>query len=650
VFIFSYAVFDLPQQRARVVLLCAVVTAAVSLIPAVSKFMMSWIENHIKPEVLKKNKITTGVLIVISAVTGYYISLIELKQEPGILSDNITYIGAMIAVFILSGFISGRLLKLWSYIKQLAAVFRDTRFLITVLLLNAYAVVYLIMARQTFYWDNAGYWRSAAELSELAFSAPAGFFSTVIDSVFWYDYHYLPAVIPAYIMAIFNTGRLTFVLAIINFFVVPFWAMLFAASRKAVRLDSDTGGTNKSKELSGYVMSAAALFVVPYMAVTGFLDVGGAGFAFACAYLFFNSDDDGFLSGLLLCAVMMFRRWYIFYVIAFLICALLYALPYKERRRKLVLMLFSFGAPVFLLFQGYISGVLLRDDFSDIYSAYSFSMLTDVRFILRYFGIAIISGMTIFTIYRVCKRKARYTAFLPLLCCLLIFFIFTSVQSFGMQHLLLFAAPIALICIDASREKITRTVALVISVLSFASIFIPRDQPRSIHEIKNYAPIPSYSGYPVIRRDAAALAALDKFVRGLDGRTAVLASSFTLNSDLLALIEPSFDPLKPLNANADIIHTAAVDKRDGLPYALSSADYIVAALPVQTHLAPDQQRSVVIPAEAMFKKTPFSAAFERLTDTFELQEGIIVCVFERLRQNTDEELEWLWDEIRAGWQ
>ena len=634
-FIFADDVFGMAQLRVRHLLLFPIASAAMTIIPAIKKFIDYSIVKPLKDKLSKNDTIVNAFPAIIALIVGPFIGLIGLGYEDSWLSGVFTAIGAIIFLFILLILIAVRAKLIGRYIRLLASAFADIRFVAAVILLNIYAVVFLLVARQTFFWDSAGYWQSAAYLSQMAFSSPVGLLRSVIGSIFTHDYNYLPAVIPAYVMAIFNTSRMAFVLAVVNFYVVPFWAMLYAVSKK-------TGG------FTGFITSAFALVFVPFLAVVGFLDVGGIVFAFACVYLFFYSDEDGFVSGLILCATVMFRRWYVFFAIAFLICAIVYCLPVKERRRKLALMLFGFGGPMFVFFQGYVSGILLRDNFADIYYAYSFAIVTDIRFILRYFGWILLLGMLAYTVYSVRKKRNGFAAAFPLCCSILIFFLFVSIQSFGMQHLLLFAAPIAIACLNAAaeRERWLRYTALIVAAMCFFSVFIPRAQPQTIHEIRGFSALPTISIYPQIREDAEELARLDDFVRGLDGGVAVLASSFVLNSDLLALVEPSLNSLLPLNANDRILHSPQVDRRDGLPFVLAYAEYIVAAYPVQTHLDPNEQRVVTVPAEALLSDTPFSAAFERLGVMFELRNGTTVYIFERTRPNTAYELEWLWESIQ----
>jgi hypothetical protein len=126
-----------------------------------------------------------------------------------------------------------------------------------------------------------------------------------------------------------------------------------------------------------------------------------------------------------------------------------------------------------------------------------------------------------------------------------------------------------------------------------------------------------------------------------------LASSFVLNADLLAKTEASLNFLTPLERSKNIAYLPDVDKRDGKPYNIVYVKYIVIALPIQTHLDPKDQLSVVIPAQMLTSDTPFAAAFEKLDVKFTLKDGVQAYIYERLRPNTEEEIDEVWEMIDA---
>jgi hypothetical protein len=387
------------------------------------------------------------------------------------------------------------------------------------------------------------------------------------------------------------------------------------------------------------------------------LDVGGVFLAVAVLYFFaFCQTEPGadFFGGVVLCLLVLFRRWYIFFAAAFIICALLYALVLRgDKIKKAAFTLFGFLFSFFVFFQGYFTKRLLGENYADIYSAYKFSFDTDVKIFLRYFGILLILAVSGYVIYAFAAKKKEEFANTVFLYGLFVsvFFMFTVIQTHGQQHLLLYVPALALLLINfVKSSKRAKTILAAVSVCCAAGMFISGAQPQSLGEIASFSPLPSFSACPAVREDAEALAALAEYVNGLEGDVAVLASSFVLNADIIAKTPASLNCLLPLEKSKNIAYLPEVDKRDGKPYNIVYVSYIITALPVQTHLDPNEQLAVAVPAEMLVSDTPFSRAFEKMNMSFELKDGVQAYVYRRVRPNTEEEIEALWEAIdfRAG--
>ncbi|MCL1794819.1 MAG: hypothetical protein FWG34_13235 [Oscillospiraceae bacterium] len=521
-------------------------------------------------------------------------------------------------------------------IRSFLAPFRDPGFLSVVLGANLAAVLYLALSRQVYFWDNAGYWESAAAMSKLAFSHPWQFVKELAESIYASDYNYMPAVLPALAMAAFGAGRLVFVLSIVNFYFVPFLCLLYKAA----------------KDFTGFLAAVFCLPMVFYLALLGFLDVGGVFLAAAALYIFLFCKADpkiDFCGGTALCLLVLFRRWYVFFAAGFVLCAVAYALVLRgEKLKKAAFTLLGFLAPLFAFFFGYVTNRLLGRNYADIYSAYKFSFGADVRIFLRYFGILPLLAMAGYAVYILAAKKREKLAQTIFLCALApaIFAMFVMVQTHGQQHLLLYAPAFALLLANfAGSSKRAKAIAAAVAALCSAGIFLPFAQPQSLGEISSYAPIPSFSVYPAVREDAKALADLALYVENLEGDVAVLASSFVLNADIIAKTKASLDCFMPLERSKNIAYLPEVDKRDGKPYNIVYVSYIVLALPIQTHLNPDEQRAVAVPARMLSSDTPFAKAFEKMDVSFGLKDGVTAYVYRRTRPNTEEEMGEMWNAI-----
>ena len=74
-----------------------------------------------------------------------------------------------------------------------------------------------------------------------------------------------------------------------------------------------------------------------------------------------------------------------------------------------------------------------------------------------------------------------------------------------------------------------------------------------------------------------------------------------------------------------------VDAVDGPPTAgLEDCAIVIVGDPVQTHLNPDDQQTVVVPSREMLKGLGIGAKFRRTGEVFHLEQGVSAVVFERL--------------------
>jgi hypothetical protein len=140
---------------------------------------------------------------------------------------------------------------------------------------------------------------------------------------------------------------------------------------------------------------------------------------------------------------------------------------------------------------------------------------------------------------------------------------------------------------------------------------------------------------PLVRSDLAELgrlvAAIDRVAAEMGGRPSIycLASSAVLNSNILYAYPPSLH--RPFHAAMLVRNTANIDKRDGFPNELVSADLVVVCDPPQVHQGVENQQVVVEPARQILAGEGFGAAFERLPEEFVLEGGTKTYVYVRAR-------------------
>jgi hypothetical protein len=86
------------------------------------------------------------------------------------------------------------------------------------------------------------------------------------------------------------------------------------------------------------------------------------------------------------------------------------------------------------------------------------------------------------------------------------------------------------------------------------------------------------------------------------------------------------------------VYAPDVDKRDGFPQALPTADIVVTTDPPQIHLAAEDQQVILEPARQLAEKVGIGAAFERLEGEYTLDGGAKAFLYRRTRPVTAEEI------------
>jgi hypothetical protein len=176
-----------------------------------------------------------------------------------------------------------------------------------------------------------------------------------------------------------------------------------------------------------------------------------------------------------------------------------------------------------------------------------------------------------------------------------------------------------------------------IAIMAFIPVFSAYTGPLGYFS-QNIFPIGKCP--PLIRHDLPEirrlLAALEDYDSRTGGTVYVLASSQVINSSQLSDANQSLGTNYKVTGR--IVRSAEIDKRDGFPARLLNAEYVLVAVPVQYHLRPEDQRVIGIPAQALLMRRNIGKAFDRLQESFVLDDGVKVYIFRKVRPITQEEL------------
>lgn len=536
-----------------------------------------------------------------------------------------------------------------------------------ILLVNFLFAGFVRNEKTLYAWDHVAYWSMSRNLAQDFQRAPAEAISETAASIWRDEINLLPSVLPALVMVPAGESRTAFILALLDLYSIPALLLGFLLF---LRLSGEKPG-------SGLLFWIAAVLLIPAFwqpLSLGYPGSGGMILAFLILSLAWScresaGDDESsqdrlrlLAMGLLLAFLTLFRRWWAFWSLSFclvwagelLIRAVIEFPENRAGAKILIRRMLSLGLSVFvflLLIGGPRILAVARTDYAGKFVHYkghhgiagAFSLLRDE------FGLLGILILAVAWLMLLIDRKWRSKALFLTIHSLLIAGLFFRVQDPSPQHwyllmpaFLLVAAAGWQLLTRRLRGQLSRTVpTLVIStgiLLSGLSLGLPfpggRLGPRlRIHPAQR-------SDIDEIRR---LMAFLDEREEAEPGWIYVLAGTGDLPESGLAFINLSLG--EHFRSPAFILQTQQVDLRDGFPRGLFRARYVLVPKPPQYRGR--TQRVIQLPAEDFDEKTGIASAFAAVGREFQLQNGLKVQVFERIRPNSEKEIETLSRRLRS---
>jgi hypothetical protein len=477
------------------------------------------------------------------------------------------------------------------------------------------------------------------------------------------DYNDLPAFLLMPFGLLFGTGRLAYILSIVNILAFPSAIALVLLH-------------NKLSELQGHAssilpfISAGIVMLSPtfwHPILFGYADAGGIVAIGLILWLCASNDSfpeqrprDLLVIGVLIPMLVLYRRWYAYWAVSFYIALWIQAcvVPFSASKfdakrfvriasgcilQAIVSAAFFFAvAPTF-------GNRILHTDYADIYSAYrgSSTPFQAFRRIIEMVGLVWFSLAALGAVDALLHRRTRRVAAFLLVQWLAIFVLFARTQDFGphqlyllLPTLLVFATLLItrLVMKETSRRVAVLCGCLLVLATQFLATFSPRDLWYG-KELRGMLLL-GVRHPPLARQDINEVDRMLEVMRGLlaeaDDRVYVLASSAIINSDVLQSAYLSLGRYEDVPRR--ILGTHDVDKRDGFPEGLLTAQYVIVADPIQYHLRPEDQRVVGIPAQQVLDQEGIGAAFMKLPCEFTLDEAVKIYVYQKIRPISEPEV------------
>jgi hypothetical protein len=540
-----------------------------------------------------------------------------------------------------------------------------TAMLCLLVLANTFVVYFISQEHYVYFWDWAVYWNSYIGFSNSLANEPAGALYNLLRSIQYDDYNLLPVLPLSPFAWMFGTARLPYILAITNVALLPGIGILGLVAMRSACEHSNL------RQYIYWFLACAVIVLMPAMwapVVRGWPDaLGTVVIGLILLQIFFRPQEaqrlkQYLLVGIVLCLLVLVRRWYSYWAVAFFPAFVLaHAIDihrrhgfawrnYRALPLSAVIIGITFAVSLFIVAKPFMLKAM-QTDYADIYSAYRFasSSVDSLKNLLAYYGWFQLLAAAVGLLWLIAKPESRgFGVFLLVHACL-VFLMFTHTQDFAVQHHYLLAPTlaigIAVLVIKMTIHITNRTSRAVILglmfsglIAGFSTVFFP-----GAAKITGMAGSlwPKIRTYPFSRDDMTELTGLVAHLEKLEeeeaGSIYVIASSDILNSSILqSACQADTTPRKFC---ACIGNTHDVDKRDGFPNQFLQATYIVVATPIQYHLRAEDQRVIGFLAHAVHDRHGIGASFERVSGKFALDRDVEVTVFRKVRPLNKEALD-----------
>ena len=539
-------------------------------------------------------------------------------------------------------------------------------FAVALALLSAYAVFLVLASRDLMIADFMTYRSIAIMVARLidARNWPL-LLGAAVQSI-TQDYSWAPALVPGLVLAVTNpTSRAIYTFALIALYATPAALALSILARDLARRAGLAGGARPAIVLA---LGAAAAFVAfpAAFAVSarGMPDIGGLVLV-VCALrlaerlarlLALRPGHDALIQpmirrvavalALTLYAMFAFRRWYAFAAAGIVVMlaveagALALRRGARFRMRDAVaaaalgaLTLLALMSPVVVGWAPNLSA----HDYAQTYAAYRKPWDVFLRELGDWVGLipalAALAGIGWLWVRSRDRRLLRLTLGGAAIAAAL----FLRVQTPYIHHLDLIApaiaAPVAasLMLLLASRPPAALLGMGALGLITLSPLAAALN-PLGL------APIAGLPRAP--RADLGELERLKAWVDARarpDAKICGLGSSYTFSGQLIGelwQLRPERGPSSKLG-----VTMPDVDTVDGPPAAaLKDCAIIIVGDPVQTHLDPDYQQTVIVPSREMLAGQGIGAKFRRTGEVFHLEHGVSAVVFERLAPLNDSDI------------
>ena len=495
------------------------------------------------------------------------------------------------------------------------------------------------------------------------------------------DYSWAPALAPGAVTAFAPLSRAAYEAAILVCYAAPAVVALGVLARDLARRAGLGREANAPATMLAVAMAAvfAAYPTGVAVAARGMPDIGGL-VLYVCALrlaerlsrvLALPRGHDlrvGRLArrvalalALTFFAMFLFRRWYAFAAVGVAAMLALEVAALAARRGagfrwRETVMAVSLGALVLIALMSPVIVDWLPNasahDYAAIYAAYRKPPAVFLAEMLDWIGAAVLglalAGALVLFARSADRRLLRLTSGAAVVAAAL----FLRVQTPYVHHLYL-VAP-ALTALIAAPNLLLYARAPIAGLAALAALAATTLTPVVGWVAPHgFAPIGGLSRAP--REDLAELKRLKAWVDARarpDHRVCGLGSSYTFSGQLIAELWQLDATRSPLYGDPKLrpdVKMSDVDTVQGPPNPeLKTCAIMIVGDPVQTHLDPDYQLTVILPSREMLAGVGIGAHYRRSGEVFHLEKGVDAVVFEQTTPLDDADMAALAERWRAA--
>ena len=545
--------------------------------------------------------------------------------------------------------------------------------------IGVYALIYVVASRDLMIADFVRYRELSVAVASLAQSGRrpelfAAFLASIPD-----DYSWAPALVPGLVMAATAPlSRLAYEAPLVVLYGAPALVALAALARDLARR---AGLARDAAPTAIVALAAAAAFAAFPTGVAvlarGMPDIGGLVFYVAALrlgerLLRLLALPPGHAArvgrlvrrvalALALCvfAMVLFRRWYAFAAlgVAATLAAEVGALALRggALRWRETIMAASLGVLSLLAYLSPAIVAWLADpaahDYAAMYAPYRKPTAIFVAELIAWLGWGVPLAAAFGAALLFARSNDRRLLRLTIGAAAVAAAAFLRIQTPYVHHLYLVAPALtALIAAPLLALFARRRLAAVAALAGLAAFTLT---PLAARGPLGLAPTAGLPHPP--RPDLAELARLKVWVDARarpDNRVCGLGSSYAFSGQLIEELW-QLDPVRsPFYADArqrPSVTMSDVDTVEGPPNAeLKACAIVLVGDPVQTHLDPEDQQTIVVPAREMLEGVGVGAHYRRTGEAFHLDDGVEAVVFERTSPLDDADMAALVERWRAA--